>query len=100
MTKDELIPLCRVSDRGTLLPCHVQPRASRTVVAGIYGGAVKIALNAPPVDGKANAALCEFLAKKCGIAKSRASVVSGMTSRDKTVLLSGVSPEIIAEALI
>ncbi len=99
MTKDELIPLIRCTDGGIILPCHVQPRASRTAVAGIYGNAVKIALNAPPVDGKANAALCEFLAKKCGIPKSAASVVSGDTSRDKNIFLRGVAPETAAEAL-
>ncbi len=99
MTSSELIPLCRASDRGTFLPCHVQPRASRTAVTGIYGSSVKIALNAPPVDGKANAALCEFLAKKCGLSKSMVSVVSGETGRDKTLLLRGITPEQAAEAL-
>lgn len=99
MTREEVIPLCRRTETGVFLPCRVQPRASRTVVAGLFGNAVKIALNAPPVDGKANAALCEFLAKKCGIPKSAASVTAGLTSRDKTVFLRGVTPERLAEAL-
>jgi len=99
MEQAELIPLCRASEQGTFLPCRVQPRASRTAISGLYGNAVKITLNAPPVDGKANAALCEFLAKKCGIPKSAASVVSGETSRDKTVLLRGITPQKAAEAL-
>ena len=51
---------------GTRIACRVQPRASRTAVAGILGGALKVALTAPPVDGKANAALCEFSALGSG----------------------------------
>lgn len=99
MTPAEIIPLCRKTEQGTILPCRVQPRASKTGVSGIYGSAVKITLNAPPVDGKANASLCEFLAKKCGIAKSLASVISGDTARDKQVLLRGLTPETVADAL-
>ena len=99
MERAEVIALCRTSEQGTLLPCRIQPRASRTGISGLYGQAVKITLNAPPVDGKANAALCEFLAKKCGIPKTAASVVSGETSRDKTVLLRGIAPLQAAEAL-
>lgn len=99
MTPAEIIPLCRKTEQGTILPCRVQPRASKTGVSGIYGTAVKITLNAPPVDGKANASLCEFLAKKCGIAKSLASVISGDTARDKQVLLQGLTPETVADAL-
>ena len=99
MTPAEIIPLCRKTEQGTILPCRVQPRASKTGVSGIYGTAVKITLNAPPVDGKANASLCEFLAKKCGIAKSLASVISGDTARDKQVLLRGLTPEMVADAL-
>lgn len=99
MDRSEVIALCRASENGTLLPCRIQPRASRTGISGLYGQAVKITLNAPPVDGKANAALCEFLAKKCGIPKSAVSVVSGETSRDKTVLLRGIAPGQAAEAL-
>lgn len=83
-----------------MLPCHIQPRASKTGVSGLYGTSLKITLNAPPVDGKANASLCEFVAKKCGIAKSLVSLVSGETSRDKTLLIRGVSVEEVANALV
>lgn len=100
MTPDEIIPLCRSNGQGTFLPCRIQPRASKTGISGLYGNALKITLNAPPVDGKANAALCEFLAKKCGIAKSLVCLVSGETSRDKTVFIGGgLRPETVAGAL-
>ena len=99
MNPNEIVPLCRTSGQGTFLPCRVQPKASKTGIAGLYGNAIKITLTAPPVDGKANAALCEFLAKKCGIAKSLVKVTAGETSRDKTVLISGLTPDAVAGAL-
>ncbi len=99
MTPEDLAKVSRSVADGIRISVHVQPRASRTAVAGLYGDALKIALNAPPVDGKANAALCEFLAKKCGIPKSAASVVAGDTSRDKIVLLRGVTPEQLLKVL-
>lgn len=96
----EIRGICRQTEQGTYLPCRIQPRASKTGVSGIYGTALKITLNAPPVDGKANAALCEFVAKKCGIAKSLVSVVAGEISRDKTVFVNGVSAAALADALV
>jgi uncharacterized protein (TIGR00251 family) len=78
---------------------YVQPRASKTVVAGMHDGCVKIRLAAPPVDGAANAALVEFVAEQLGIAKSRVRITAGMTSRRKTVEVDGVTAEQIAGAL-
>lgn len=78
---------------------HVQPRASKTAVAGMHDGCVKIRLAAPPVDGAANAALVEFVAERLGIAKSRVRIASGLASRRKTVEVDGVTPEQLSEAL-
>lgn len=64
---------------------HVQPKASRTEIAGTHDGCLKIRLAAPPVDGAANTALIEFIAKRLGIAKSRVRIVSGAASRRKLV---------------
>lgn len=77
---------CRVSLR-------VQPGASRNAVAGSYGDSVKIALQAPPVDGRANQALCRLLADWCGIPKSGVELKSGQSSRSKVLELSGITPE-------
>ena len=77
---------CRVSLR-------VQPGASRNAVSGSYGDAVKIALQAPPVDGRANQALCRLLADWCGIPKSSVELKSGQTGRSKVLELAGVTPE-------
>jgi uncharacterized protein len=78
---------------------YVQPRASKTVVAGMHDGCVKIRLAAPPVDGAANAALVEFVAEQVNVAKSRVRITAGLTSRRKTVEVDGVTPEALAGAL-
>jgi uncharacterized protein len=78
---------------------YVQPRASKTAVAGMHDGCVKIRLAAPPVDGAANAALIEFVADQLGIAKSRVRIAAGLTSRRKTVEVDGVTVEQVAGAL-
>jgi uncharacterized protein (TIGR00251 family) len=78
---------------------YVQPRASKTVIAGMHDGCVKIRLAAPPVDGAANAALIEFVAEQLGIAKSRVRITAGLTSRRKTVEVDGVTAEQVAGAL-
>jgi hypothetical protein len=76
---------CRNSADGWLLSIHIQPGAKRSEVAGLHGDALKIRIAAPPIDGRANAALEAFVAKALGIAKSRVSVVKGLQSREKLV---------------
>ena len=78
---------------------YVQPRASKTMVAGMHDGCVKVRLAAPPVDGAANAALVEFIAERVGVAKSRVRIVSGETSRRKVVEVEGITVGQLAEAL-
>jgi uncharacterized protein (TIGR00251 family) len=72
---------------------RVQPRASRTEIAGAYGDAVKIRVAAPPVDGAANTELVAFLAKRFGVPKSSVRIVKGDRGRDKLVEVDGVSDE-------
>ncbi len=83
----------REDAEGVLLTVHVQPRASRTQVAGLHGDALKIRLNAPPVDGRANAVLCAFLAERLGRPRSAVEVVQGKTTRRKVVRIEGVTRE-------
>ena len=78
---------------------RLQPRARRDEVVGERAGAVVIRVTAPPVDGKANAALCAFIARAAGVPPSRVSVVRGQTSRDKVVRVDGVDEEILKKAL-
>ena len=79
---------------------RVQPRSRRDEVVGERAGATVIRLTAPPVDGKANAALCAFVARAAGVPPSRVSVVRGQTSRDKLVRVDGVDEEILKNALL
>jgi uncharacterized protein (TIGR00251 family) len=74
-----------------LLEVHVVPRAKRSALLGVHGGRLKVSLDAPPVDGAANAALLAFLAKQLGLPKRGVTLVRGETSRQKTVGLRGVS---------
>lgn len=81
--------LNRAADGSVILTLHIQPGAKKTEITGLHGEALKIRLAAPPVDGKANAALIAFLAKTCGVPKSSVELVSGDTSRAKRVRVSG-----------
>lgn len=70
---------------------HVQPKSSRTRIAGLHGDALKLCITAPPVDGKANAAVIGFFAKLFKIPKAAVTLASGETSRDKRLVLTGIS---------
>ena len=73
------------------LSIHVQPKASRTRVAGRHGDALKLCITSPPVDGKANAAVITFFAKLFKIPKGAITIAGGETSRDKRIILAGIS---------
>ena len=81
----------REHDGGVTFDVLVQPRASRAKVGPLHDGRLKVAVTAPPVDGEANAAVIELLAKTLGVAKSAVDVVAGMTSRRKTVHVKGIA---------
>ena len=81
------------------LRVRLQPRARADEVVGERDGAVLIRVTAPPVDGKANEALCRLIAKKAGVAPSRVTLVKGHTSRDKTLDVDGVDIAALRAAL-
>ncbi len=74
-----------------VLELRVQPRAARTEFAGVHGDRLKLRLHAPPVDGKANAALVEFIAEAFGVPRARVILEQGQASRDKRVRVCGVA---------
>ena len=76
---------------GVTFAIKVQPRARRNAVVGELGGAVKIALTAPPVDGRANQACIEFLAELLSLPRSAIEIVSGQSSRTKVIRVAGIS---------
>ena len=75
------------------LTVKVHPRAKRSALSGRLGEAWKLALAAPPVDGKANEECVRFLAEFAGVPRSRVRIVTGLTSRLKVVEIEGVSQE-------
>ena len=84
------MPCLSKSDHGIILTVKVVPRAAREGLAGVEAGALKVRLNAPPVEGAANRALIKLLAKLLGVAKGRLSLVSGERSRNKKVEIQGL----------
>ncbi len=80
------------STAGVRITVRVRPGASRTSVGGRYGAdALVVAVNARPVDGQANRALIIALAKAFDVRRSAVTLVSGLSSRDKTVFIAGPS---------
>jgi len=78
------MPFLSTQGDGSLHLCiHVQPRASRIGLCGIHGDALKLAISAPPVDGKANKEVIAFLAALLKIPKKEIVIISGLQSRTK-----------------
>ncbi len=81
------------------LTVRLQPRARRDEIVGERDGVVVIRVTAPPVDGKANEALCRLIAKKAGVAPSRVEIVRGHTAREKVIRVEGVDDAALRAAL-
>lgn len=84
---------------GVAIHVHAQPGAKRTEIAGLHGDCIKVRLASPPVDGKANACLIEFLARRLGVRRNQVSITRGTSGRRKTVLVAvaGLQPTILLE---
>jgi len=78
---------------------HVMPRGRRDEIVGLYSDALKIRLTAPPVRGRANQALREFLAGRLGVSPSAVEILSGHTSRHKRVRVKSVSADAVRALL-
>jgi uncharacterized protein (TIGR00251 family) len=75
---------------GCVLPVRAQPGARRAGVQGEQAGALKVAVTAPPQDGRANQALADVLREALGLKRSQVELLSGQASRDKRFLIRGV----------
>jgi uncharacterized protein (TIGR00251 family) len=85
-----MIPV-QESAKGIVFAVKVQPRARRNAITGVVGDMLKLALTAPPVDGRANQAVIEFLAELFEIPRASITIASGETSRNKVVRIAGLS---------
>ncbi|HQR03810.1 MAG: DUF167 domain-containing protein [Proteobacteria bacterium] len=90
----------RGTGNDTLLILHIQPGARQSEVAGLQGDALKIRLQAPPVDGKANAALIRFLAAQLHLPQSCIMLKSGHSGRRKQVTVSGLCATEVRQRLL
>jgi hypothetical protein len=89
----------RIQRDGVAIQVHAQPGAKRTEVVGLHGDCIKVRLASAPVDGKANACLVEFLARRLGVKKGLVTVTRGIASRRKTVFVAvaGLQPAALLE---
>jgi uncharacterized protein (TIGR00251 family) len=85
---------------GDGVEIRLQPRGGRDQVMGERDGAVLIRISAPPVDGKANAALITFVAKTVGVPKGAVTIVRGETSRNKVIRVAGRAADDVRAALL
>jgi uncharacterized protein (TIGR00251 family) len=89
---DAIPEFCRDIRGGVCsIAIHAKPGAKRESIAGFYGNSLKVAVKAPPVDGKANKAICSFFADLLGIPQAAVTVVRGDTGRDKVLETSALS---------
>jgi uncharacterized protein (TIGR00251 family) len=81
------MPVLQENRLGFVLKVLIQPRSSKNMIIGLHGDALKIKLTAPPVGGAANKMCIQYLAKSLKIPRSSLKIISGQTSRKKTVLI-------------
>jgi hypothetical protein len=89
----------RDTSHGAQFALRVQPRASRNAFAGVMGDAIKLAITAPPVDGKANQAVIQYLSDLFRVPKSSIEIVSGETGRNKVIAIRGMSAAQVLKVL-
>jgi len=87
------------SPTGATFAVKVHPRAKKNAITGEVGDALKVALTAPPVDGKANEACIEFFAKLLKVSRSSVTIAAGLTSRNKVIRVAGLTAQQISERL-
>jgi uncharacterized protein (TIGR00251 family) len=86
---------------GAAITVRVTPRMAKNEITEIMNdGTVKIRLTAPPVEGKANQGLIEYLADVLGVKPAKIEIISGLTSRDKIVTVMDLAPEVVQEKIL
>jgi len=96
---EDFSPFAQDVGDGCTLAVRVHPGARKNDVAGIHAGAVKISLTTPPVEGRANEALIEFIADLLRVPRARIAIVSGASSRMKLLRITGKSAAEVEAAL-
>ena len=99
MTSADSLSCLSICGDGVLLQLSVMPNAKRTEVDGLHGGALRVRLAAPPIDGRANEALVAWLAKSLGVPRRDVEVLRGESSRRKQVAIA-VSHDVATRWLV
>ena len=86
-------------DGGVVFSAKIVAGSSKTAVAGMYEGMLKVKVSAAPEKGKANKCLLEFLAKQLGVKKNSISIISGQISPVKKIQVTGISAKTLLEKL-
>lgn len=94
-----MVYISALPDGKVLIRLHIQPKASKSRIVGFHDGCLKIAVAAPPVEGKANKAVVRFLAGIFGVPVRDVVVVSGAQSRKKLVAVHGIDASAIREVV-
>jgi len=89
----------REDERGISFDVLVQPRASRPKLGPVHGDRLKVAVTAPPVDGEANAAVIDLVARALGVSRGAVEVIAGASSRRKTLRVVGADRARLASAV-
>jgi hypothetical protein len=89
----------RATPDGCTLTVRIHPGARKNAITGTHDNALKISLTTPPIEGRANEALIAFLADQLHIPKSRIALITGTTSRNKTLRITGKSAAEVQAAL-
>jgi uncharacterized protein (TIGR00251 family) len=99
---EELVtPMISIRDTpgGATFQVRVQPRAKKNAIVGEVGEALKLALTAPPVEGRANEACVKFLAEVLNVARSSVTIAAGESSRNKVIRVAGLTAEQVRKRL-
>ena len=86
-------------DGGVTFAVKVHPRAKKSAITGEAGGALKVSVTAPPVEGRANDACIEFFAKLLKVARSSVTIASGQSSRNKVIRVADLTAKQVRERL-
>lgn len=92
--------LSQLADGTVLIRLHVQPKASRTRIAGIHDGCLKLAIAAPPVDGRANQEVVKFLADLLAVPGRDITLKSGAQGRRKQVVINGLDSVAVRQKIV
>ena len=93
-----MIPI-RDTPQGATFVIRVQPRARKNAIIGQVGDALKLALAAPPIEGRANMSCIEFLAEFLKVPRSSITIAAGETSRNKVIRIAGISADEVSRRI-